>query len=219
MGCYICYSEEGPGRAEAPPSPLLAVPNVTAHPSTASAPITVLLYDGPLLCGFNVTIKGLIYFYLVTSLFTYLHHAVNVAAMLCQFQKDCPSGQLTRAKFLEVYSSFFPQGNAEKFCEHVFRTFDADNSGRIDFKEFLLAINITSTGKPEQKLEWAFQMYDVNGDGTIEPSEMAEIIGVRSAFDFVCMSVCPSRSVCLSVCFAHSNVGGGRAYFFVDWHS
>jgi len=25
----------------------------------ASVPITVLLYDGPLLCGFNVAIKGL----------------------------------------------------------------------------------------------------------------------------------------------------------------
>jgi len=54
------YSEEGPGRAAAPPSPLLAVPNVTAHPSTASVPITVRLYDGPLLCGFNVAITGLI---------------------------------------------------------------------------------------------------------------------------------------------------------------
>ena len=39
---------------------LLAVPNVTAHPSTASVPITVLLHDGPLLCGFNVAITGLI---------------------------------------------------------------------------------------------------------------------------------------------------------------
>jgi len=29
----------------------LLVPNVTAHPSTASVPITVLLYNGPLLCG------------------------------------------------------------------------------------------------------------------------------------------------------------------------
>ena len=38
---------------------LLAVPNVTAHPSTASVPITVLLYDGPLFCGFNVSDKGL----------------------------------------------------------------------------------------------------------------------------------------------------------------
>ena len=32
------YSEEGPGRAAAPLSPLLAVPNVTAHPSTANVP-------------------------------------------------------------------------------------------------------------------------------------------------------------------------------------
>jgi len=32
VGCYIWYSEEGPGRAAAPPRPLLAVPNVTVHP-------------------------------------------------------------------------------------------------------------------------------------------------------------------------------------------
>jgi len=57
--CYIWYNEEGPGWAAASPSPLLAVPNVTAHPLTASVPITVLLYDGPLLCSFNVAIEGL----------------------------------------------------------------------------------------------------------------------------------------------------------------
>ena len=43
----------------AAPSPLLAVPNVTAHPSTAIVPVAVLLHDGPLLCGFNVASKGL----------------------------------------------------------------------------------------------------------------------------------------------------------------
>ena len=32
------YSEQGTGRSRSPPRPLLAVPNVTAHPSTASAP-------------------------------------------------------------------------------------------------------------------------------------------------------------------------------------
>ena len=39
VSCYIWYSEEGPRRAAAPPSPLLAVPNVI------------------LLWGFNVAIK------------------------------------------------------------------------------------------------------------------------------------------------------------------
>ena len=58
MGCYIWYSTL-PEWAAAPPSPLLDVPNVTAHPSMASVPITELLYDGPLLCGCNVAIQGL----------------------------------------------------------------------------------------------------------------------------------------------------------------
>jgi len=48
VGCYIWYSNEGHGQAVPHPSPLLVVPNVTAHPSTASVPITVLLYNGPL---------------------------------------------------------------------------------------------------------------------------------------------------------------------------
>ena len=34
--CYIWYSDEGTGRGRSPPSPLLAVPNVTVIPSTAS---------------------------------------------------------------------------------------------------------------------------------------------------------------------------------------
>jgi len=46
------------GRDRSLPRPLVSVPNVTTHPSTASVPITVLLYNGPLLCGFNAAVKG-----------------------------------------------------------------------------------------------------------------------------------------------------------------
>jgi len=59
VGYYIWYNEEMIGRGRSKTRPLLAVPNVTAHPSTATVPITVLLYNDPLLCGFNVPIKGL----------------------------------------------------------------------------------------------------------------------------------------------------------------
>ena len=54
-GCYILYSEEGPGRAVALPSPLLAVPNVRAHPSTASVTTS---YCSLWLCNFLCTIKS-----------------------------------------------------------------------------------------------------------------------------------------------------------------
>lgn len=100
-----------------------------------------------------------------------------------------------------MYKDFFPSGSAEGFCEHVFRTFDTDNSGFIDFKEFLLAINVTSSGTPEQKLEWAFRMYDIDGNGTIDEKEMIKIIEVSSlrkgSFPIMSLSFRPSTK-CLA---------------------
>jgi len=58
-GLYIWYSVEGTGRVRSPPSPLYAVQNVTADPSTANVAITVLLYNDPLLYGLNVPVKAL----------------------------------------------------------------------------------------------------------------------------------------------------------------
>ncbi|VDD97822.1 unnamed protein product, partial [Enterobius vermicularis] len=92
------------------------------------------------------------------------------------FIKDCPKGHLTKEQFVKVYKEFFPSGSAEGFCEHVFRTFDTDRSGFIDFKEFLLTINVTSSGSAKEKLQWAFKMYDINNDGTIDEFEMIKII-------------------------------------------
>jgi len=57
MGGLLHLVQRG-GDWAGPPRPFLAVPNVTAHPSTASVPITVLLYNGPLLRSFNVPTKG-----------------------------------------------------------------------------------------------------------------------------------------------------------------
>jgi len=57
----------GLGRAATRPGPSSLYQNVTAHPSTASVPITVLLYNDPLLCGFDVPIKGLTMFLTVAQ--------------------------------------------------------------------------------------------------------------------------------------------------------
>ena len=46
VGCYMWYRDKGTGRGGSKPRLLLAVPNVTADPSTASVPITVLLHNG-----------------------------------------------------------------------------------------------------------------------------------------------------------------------------
>ena len=57
-----------------------------------------------------------------------------------------------------------------------------DGSGRIDFKEFMFGVYVMSTGKLEEKLEWAFRLFDRDNDGSVTKSEMLEIITVRSKF-------------------------------------
>lgn len=92
------------------------------------------------------------------------------------FLKDCPAGELTKDQFISMYSKMFPSGNPSKFSENVFRTFDTNRSGTIDFREFMLALHVTSNGSPEEKLAWAFKMYDIDGSGCIDLNEMKRVV-------------------------------------------
>ena len=105
-------------------------------------------------------------------------------------KSDCPEGKLSKTKFIEIYQQFYKKGRVTKFCEQAFRVFDRDHSGymgtnqspslarwrhpflSLDFVEFLLAVNLTSSNDPEQKIELFFAMYDLDSNGRIDEHEM-----------------------------------------------
>ena len=54
--------------------------------------------------------------------------------------------------------------------------FDYDNSGTMDFTEYMLAINATNLNTAEDKLMWMFDVFDKDGGGTISVDEIKELL-------------------------------------------
>lgn len=83
---------------------------------------------------------------------------------------------MDKKQFTNVFKDFYPQDKAGKFCEQIFKVFDADNSGKIDFIEFILAISASSDGDIRKKLAMCFRLYDTNKNGKIDKKEMEKML-------------------------------------------
>ena len=67
--------------------------------------------------------------------------------------------------------------NLIHFRDHIWRIYDVNMDGVIDFSEFLVALDIMSNGTPEQNLEQLFRFFDVNRNGYIDKREMELVVG------------------------------------------
>merc|ERR1711874_554403 len=92
------------------------------------------------------------------------------------FQKECPSGQLSPQKFTELCEKVLGSSKAEEFKSKAFGQFDKHSTGSINFRDFLMVIHLTSTGSPEDKLRTMFSLYDRDGNGSIDASEMESVL-------------------------------------------
>lgn len=92
------------------------------------------------------------------------------------FKQSCPSGIVNENTFKDMYCQFFPLADTTQYAHYVFKALDKDRAGTINFKEFVMGLSVLSRGSSREKLQWAFNLYDINKDGAVTKEEMFEII-------------------------------------------
>lgn len=93
------------------------------------------------------------------------------------FLASHPSGQISHEAFDELLAECFPAADLANIRDHIWRIYDVNMDGVIDFSEFLVALDIMSNGTPEQNLEQLFRFFDVNRNGYIDKREMELVVG------------------------------------------
>jgi len=84
-----------------------------------------------------------------------------------KFFRDNPDGRLDRIGFRKFYRLLRnePPERLNDMCDHVFRAFDVDGNGYVEFGEFLLGFAICSRGDLKSRLNYAFECYDLDSNG------------------------------------------------------
>ncbi|CRK35675.1 hypothetical protein BN1708_001306 [Verticillium longisporum] len=78
------------------------------------------------------------------------------------------SGTIERDEFLSL-----PQISSNPLATRMIAIFDEDGGGDVDFQEFVSGLSaFSSKGNKEQKLRFAFKVYDIDRDGFISNGEL-----------------------------------------------
>ena len=95
------------------------------------------------------------------------------------FATEHPDGKMRPKDFREMMEKALPGKDASKMEKHVFRIYDTNNDGYIDFPEFMIIYFIMNEGTPQEVLSKIFRVFDVNNDGSISMKEMKRLIKVK----------------------------------------
>ncbi|KAJ6438646.1 calcineurin, beta subunit [Purpureocillium lavendulum] len=83
-------------------------------------------------------------------------------------ENDDNSGTIERDEFLSL-----PQISSNPLATRMIAIFDEDGGGDVDFQEFVSGLSaFSSKGNKEQKLRFAFKVYDIDRDGYISNGEL-----------------------------------------------
>ncbi|XP_019720189.1 Kv channel-interacting protein 2 isoform X4 [Hippocampus comes] len=73
--------------------------------------------------------------------------------------------------------------DSSTYAHFLFEAFDTDKNGSVSFEDFVFGLSIILRGTINDRLNWAFNLYDLNKDGCITKDEMLDIM--KSIYDMM----------------------------------
>ena len=80
---------------------------------------------------------------------------------------------------MQLYNSKYAYGDASDFAKLVFRAYDADDDGKVEFNEFICCLSVSLHAESRIKTELAFSISDVNERGYITAKSLMRALEVR----------------------------------------
>eukprot|EP00092_Neocalanus_flemingeri_P002296 GFUD01002451.1.p1 GENE.GFUD01002451.1~~GFUD01002451.1.p1 ORF type:complete len:225 (-),score=61.66 GFUD01002451.1:130-804(-) len=105
--------------------------------------------------------------------------SVNKAQIDTQYQiflTNHPDGQISKKCFRSMLADCYPSADTNRVSKHIWRMYDTNLDGFIDFREFMIVLYVMSNGSPEENLRQIFRVFDIDNDGKINPEEMKRIV-------------------------------------------
>ena len=72
---------------------------------------------------------------------------------------------------------------AEEEVDRILKLADSDGSGEIDYSEWVVATMDKRKLLTDEKLQFAFSMFDRDGGGSISATEIKDVLGVGKNID------------------------------------
>ncbi|KAM8888212.1 guanylyl cyclase-activating protein 2-like [Synchiropus picturatus] len=103
----------------------------------------------------------------------------NIQELYRRFTSECPSGNLHLHEFKRIFGiNSVSMEEESAYLDNVFRSFDTNQDGKLDFMEYVAAVHLVLRGKLEDKLKWSFKVYDGDGNGCLEKEEVRRILKI-----------------------------------------
>lgn len=129
----------------------------------------------------DVKLKQATYAFIASQLLS-TKEKENLSKVFKAFDKN-GDGKLSKEEIMEGYETHFGKTMNIEEVNALFKQVDIDDSGYIDYSEFVVASMNEKALLTHEKLEAAFKMFDKDGSGLISTDEIKQVLSFGKNLD------------------------------------